>query len=362
MEKLNLKKYINHPDVLNKDSLTDLFELSKEFPYFQTAWILLAKNLHALDDHRFDEIIKKAATYAHDRSRLQQIIMSSEPKSVSNSAKPVVEKTYDKEELTEKKSVEKPSAQSFSETKVASTKPEAENTDKAQINRPEQGKEETKKSSEQLNRDTQNIKPNPSKPETSEKKSEGDLESLLQKRLEELKKKPNEINHSDAKVDEKFKNQEEIVSPDTENQDENEGYIISDEDLFAISEKKSTEKTASKEVIHTTANFRLESLAKDGKKQAENRKQKLLERFISDHSETKPRFSKAREKTDFDIPEFHETSELVTETLAKIYFSQGHLEKALTTYEKLSLKYPQKNIYFANQIEKIKELIRTKDK
>ena len=50
--------------------------------------------------------------------------------------------------------------------------------------------------------------------------------------------------------------------------------------------------------------------------------------------------------------------DFISDTLAKIYIKQGHFEKALSTYEKLSLKYPEKNIYFAAQIKLIKELIK----
>jgi hypothetical protein len=361
MEKLSLKKYINHPDALNKDSLNDLFELSKEFPYFQTAWILLAKNLHVIDDHRFDEIIKKAATYANDRSRLQQIIMKAEPETVPNKAKPVVEKASNTENLQEKQSIEK-SDQTNTETKETSPKPEAKIPVKEEVKelKPEQADKEKKP--EQAKAVAQTAKPDTSKPETKEKKPEDDLETLLKKRLEELKKKPNEINENQHQIDVKSKHLEEKIPQDSENKDENEGYIISDEDLFAFPEKKSKEKSQDEKALNTTPEFSLDSVVKEGKKQPENHKQKLLERFISVRSETKLKFSKSKPNKDFNIPEFHETSELVTETLAKIYLSQGHLEKALITYEKLSLKYPQKNIYFANQIEKIKELIRTKDK
>ena len=46
----------------------------------------------------------------------------------------------------------------------------------------------------------------------------------------------------------------------------------------------------------------------------------------------------------------------VTETLAEIYIKQKHYERAIHAYKKLSLKYPEKYIYFANQIEKILKL------
>jgi hypothetical protein len=47
--------------------------------------------------------------------------------------------------------------------------------------------------------------------------------------------------------------------------------------------------------------------------------------------------------------------DFVTETLANIYAEQGNLQKALTAYKKLLLKYPEKKTYFAARIEKIEK-------
>ena len=45
--------------------------------------------------------------------------------------------------------------------------------------------------------------------------------------------------------------------------------------------------------------------------------------------------------------------ELVTETLARIYSDQMLYHKAISTYKKLMLKFPEKSRYFADQIEQL---------
>jgi hypothetical protein len=52
-----------------------------------------------------------------------------------------------------------------------------------------------------------------------------------------------------------------------------------------------------------------------------------------------------------------DNDEIVTETLAKIYAEQGSYLKAISTYEKLSLRHPEKSAYFAALIEKLKKEI-----
>ncbi len=51
-----------------------------------------------------------------------------------------------------------------------------------------------------------------------------------------------------------------------------------------------------------------------------------------------------------------ESNELITETLATIYLEQKKYDKALEAFKKLSLKYPEKSIYFSARIEEIENL------
>lgn len=46
--------------------------------------------------------------------------------------------------------------------------------------------------------------------------------------------------------------------------------------------------------------------------------------------------------------------DFVTETLAEIFVRKGKYEDAIKTYQKLCLKYPEKNSYFASRIENLK--------
>ncbi|MBP5381459.1 MAG: tetratricopeptide repeat protein [Bacteroidaceae bacterium] len=52
-----------------------------------------------------------------------------------------------------------------------------------------------------------------------------------------------------------------------------------------------------------------------------------------------------------------ENEEVLTETLARIYIKQGKYDKALEIIQRLSLKYPRKNRYFADQIRYLEKLI-----
>ena len=51
-----------------------------------------------------------------------------------------------------------------------------------------------------------------------------------------------------------------------------------------------------------------------------------------------------------------ENDDFITETLAKIYKEQGHFDKAINAFEKLILKFPEKNTLFASQINEIKKI------
>ncbi|SMC51458.1 hypothetical protein [Moheibacter sediminis] len=55
-----------------------------------------------------------------------------------------------------------------------------------------------------------------------------------------------------------------------------------------------------------------------------------------------------------------EYSDLMTETLAQIYTQQKKFDKAIRAYKILSLKYPEKSIFFADRINEIENLKNTK--
>ena len=80
--------------------------------------------------------------------------------------------------------------------------------------------------------------------------------------------------------------------------------------------------------------------------------------MINDFIEKNPKIRSS--KTSLDIKNdnliFNEQETLMTETLAEIYLSQNNFDKAIQSYKILSLKYPEKSGFFADQINKIKKI------
>ena len=65
-----------------------------------------------------------------------------------------------------------------------------------------------------------------------------------------------------------------------------------------------------------------------------------------------PETEKVAEKPEKELEE-----EYFTETLARIYIKQGRYSKALEIIQRLSLQFPKKNAYFADQIRFLEKLI-----
>ena len=84
-------------------------------------------------------------------------------------------------------------------------------------------------------------------------------------------------------------------------------------------------------------------------------RKELIDKFIIENP------SISRPKAEFYNPltvaqnSIIDQENIVSETLAKIYEKQGYVEKAISIYEKLGLKYPKKSRYFAAQIERLRE-------
>ena len=80
----------------------------------------------------------------------------------------------------------------------------------------------------------------------------------------------------------------------------------------------------------------------------------LIDKFIK--NSPKIEFSKDQKSDPSLTIETKIKDELITETLAKIYVNQKKYNKAIKAYEILSLKYPKKSSFFADQIIDVKKL------
>jgi len=85
----------------------------------------------------------------------------------------------------------------------------------------------------------------------------------------------------------------------------------------------------------------------------------LIEKFIEENPAFVPnRLELSETRDDISLHSIVENEDLVTETLAIVYTKQKLYGKAISIYEKLILKFPEKSAYFATRIEELRNNIK----
>lgn len=182
------------------------------------------------------------------------------------------------------------------------------------------------------------VLPDEEAPEETEK-------SHSDKTRQQGEKKP-ETETADKKETTKDQPQPPKKEPEKQEKPKDELRSYTIEELKKIIEERIREIEAEKE----------QKKKEKKKKQKPLSKQELIDSFI----QNKPTISTPVKSTFYDPVEYAKQSvvdqeNIVSETLANIYMTQGHYEKAIHIYEKLILKFPEKSSYFAALIEKAKK-------
>ncbi|MCK5856597.1 MAG: hypothetical protein KAG64_03855 [Bacteroidales bacterium] len=124
----NFYKCFEDSVALSKLSITDLEKLTKDAPYFQAAWMLMAKAKNTGGSSDYHEVLGKAAARVFNREQLFDFIYAQEqiekPVVVTKEEKLTKPKTEKPKSIAKKKSVEK--SHSVGQSKISSIeKPQA---------------------------------------------------------------------------------------------------------------------------------------------------------------------------------------------------------------------------------------------
>ena len=283
--------WVQNPSLLDKNSLAQLQEITKRYPYFQSAQLLLAKNLKALNHIDQRRQLHIAAVYASDRTLLFGLMNETHP--------PIAEEKI--ESHRDAFLVENSESEPSPETPVFISITEEVNPIEIEID-------------EHIENivNTEQVEEN----------------HIARKNLYDLIPEPLLYRIEDA----------ELPPLETEEELDDTGVELSFDQWLAKleSSKIGRVKTKKKPIpeSESTSNLKdnlalindfLVAQAKEGKPQR-------TEFF-------KP--SKAAERS--NQSEFS----VVSETLASIYEQQGKFELAFKSFEALELKYPEKSSYFA---------------
>lgn len=342
MNAARLNELLVNPRTLSGEDLGALENLCRDFPAFGLPYILLAKAYHDRNDYRYRETLHAAALRCPNRlwlkdfieERLQVQTQASTVHASGEAAEPIdalLTAPGTESNLPADVQEEEAVALFQPETGTALPIPEVQALEANPVNTPQPSNEQP--AAPAVTEPTTHTEPvveittKAIQPET-DTNSKGRSENPLT----DTTAKPWRKKHVDPAA----------------------MTIYSIEDHFPPSEEQAADQGA-RDFFSWLRNPHKGLEPPPVKPETREEKDDLIQRFL----ESRP--SVSRPKKEFFNPvnmakkSEQQDPELVTETLANIYWKQGNHDKAIAMFEKLILKYPGKRPYFAALIQKIRQ-------
>ena len=321
--------FIENPGLLKKASLNQLSNLVKQYPYFQTAHILFLKALKDDNSENFQIQLEKSSIYISDRDLLFKFL-NQEFKTIEKKEEEKEDDQVKKEEKQDKKLLKNQNVRRKINDSIEGMGANISETISSQI-------------------------------EFSTLREKDKLEYPSEIYfIEEEREGKNNVITIEAKPDnlKKTKDQKEILDLEEEEiskQENKEDYLSDTDEVFELIDSEEVEEEIPADQKESqNGYFDINNYAEEDELELRD---DLISKFIEKNPRIEPKEVKTEEVVDISEDSVKEDSNLLSETLIKVYIKQGLFEKAIESYKKLSLKYPEKSSYFASQIKILEDKI-----
>lgn len=359
MNRDTFNSMLREPASISVESRDELLKMVKEYPWCSSAHVLLCKLDHREQHVAYDQHLRRAAVYAYDREALYNLLMGDKLRDTVAQFDQEVESQSDDEVENPKPSVgEAVAEEGFS----AASQPDAEiSQETLSAEDSQDGADENDAPSARLGRDKEEEEADQA---TAKRKKAGDFDDLHREIIVEAISSTieREVDEKDEPEDvpeanEASETKHEITKTPPASEGPETSVTTKPKVAQNITDTGHLSAYAKWLLAHQQAEERDDSatpaLADELPADPKLKHTALIDRFIETDPKITPGKADLFSTENLAKMSLVEDEAFVTETMAMIYARQGHKKKAIKAYKLLSLKYPEKSVYFANQIKKL---------